>query len=1433
MIDKNESSRIELDEDPLLDYKYSLTPLTIPGPLHPQNFGAIDWSINGTIAYGCQNLVIIVDTKPSLVFRQTLHRHKHFVCMLKWSPLSNHLCLCSIDSVGTIIIWDVLESSPLTVILATNENRSIQYVHWIYLENFRRDSLDRSAKSIHCWDLELENNAHLNDCDSINKNQNLCSAIDLFLLVFYPFKNSLIVYDADLGEPLVEFQLDYYVTLIQFNPFFQFNRNCDSTISNLLFAFKTSTSNSDNVYLALARLDEHYLKSISSPSSPLFSKSSSKQVISSSSLSLSSKEPLKLQLSFIPYSIQRDKSTSNLNLIKRLNLNQLSKCLISINQQYELSSSSSINSLDSTLASTAFEHHLLQIEFNRSVRNQIFLVFPREIYLIDLTIEAIITIIPIERNLSRLIRIYSCSLLNAFYAIHENGSVSFRLYQKKIIQENLTFPTIENVVASERSEQQHGQRNSEQKNFLNLSYVNICHSESIRLTKQSKIYGHSLSAFDETKLLFLLSNGKLIIKSLFCRKTIAKKRGFKKSSLIDKNFIVPCLNDLITPQEYKIGAFLVNDEIDDPQKAMDSIFYKLIVTHSLNGLNSIPNVIRQSPPLSLQNLNHHKPLLAVADAFGNIQIWLLNNGTSILYREFCAHSYPVAGIEWASQTSLITFSYPSVNSPNHHLAKNRLSALQNFTGLGLNYGKVTNELMHIEIETGKMTPFRCNQIPDSSPIKTLRVSYLRQYLIILFKRDDPFEIWDVKTLTQLRIMSKSIGLVTAIEWNPIKTRTHSSRNQSTSEQTSDSENSVKSLMNHSTFIKENFVVTSKELYHFSIEGNIIRELTRIPLDVEGGYLTVTSIAWKSDQVLFGDASGTLNLWDLKRKISRTEATYRSSIKKIRFGPGRGNMKCLVLYSDCGVDIWDISEFRLCSQLKYPRDINFKIYDVDWASSDLSIFASSDGFILISDDRLKTYSSPLKIERLIKKDFLFDNISDEKFKNLLRNLNVNYLRSSHRKQIFRKLIFSIPMKKSSKHSSNEFDDEEPSKSSNEENEAIAEPIIDLKQYIQNQIILAKLFSNRNDYDFWLLMSSVLLGQELDPRLDLFLDNVRFRHLLLEKLMILESNRRTYFHTEQIYRICLSLKKFQPAVQVLLESESFLMNENTQTKENKIDFYSKNPSIFYVDSLKACLIAALQSTISNKTIRLNATKEKNDSDDTIHDATGQFSSTNNFGEDIRIEDIDDKIEDSSMAFVNETKVAPIVKLVATNLIANGHINEGVELLTIISKTSDACRYLQSSDRWLDSIWLSKSSLDGNECTEIMRRWCEYLISSKRNFDKQIALKIFLSLKQFSRVLRASNQIYELKCFQLAILFIGGRLIDLEAQMDCLESIFDKLLWYFFNITDRNSLKEKFNAIDLNDECDDSSRTYSKHQMKLLKDCYKLFFLNQQHSIDDNRL
>ena len=41
-------------------------------------------------------------------------------------------------------------------------------------------------------------------------------------------------------------------------------------------------------------------------------------------------------------------------------------------------------------------------------------------------------------------------------------------------------------------------------------------------------------------------------------------------------------------------------------------------------------------------------------------------------------------------------------------------------------------------------------------------------------------------------------------------------------------------------------------------------------------------------------------------IIRSIATHRGHIKKIKFGPGRGNFKLAVLFSD-GIDIWDLQK----------------------------------------------------------------------------------------------------------------------------------------------------------------------------------------------------------------------------------------------------------------------------------------------------------------------------------------------------------------------------------------------------------------------------------------------------------------------------------------------------------------------------------------------
>lgn len=44
-------------------------------------------------------------------------------------------------------------------------------------------------------------------------------------------------------------------------------------------------------------------------------------------------------------------------------------------------------------------------------------------------------------------------------------------------------------------------------------------------------------------------------------------------------------------------------------------------------------------------------------------------------------------------------------------------------------------------------------------------------------------------------------------------------------------------------------------------------------------------------------------------------------------------------------------------------------------------------------------------------------------------------------------------------------------------------------------------------------------------------------------------------------------------------------------------------------------------------------------------------------------------------------------ATTLIAQDQIAAGTQLLILIGKGGDACRYLQSYDKWADAAWLAK--------------------------------------------------------------------------------------------------------------------------------------------------
>ena len=95
--------------------------------------------------------------------------------------------------------------------------------------------------------------------------------------------------------------------------------------------------------------------------------------------------------------------------------------------------------------------------------------------------------------------------------------------------------------------------------------------------------------------------------------------------------------------------------------------------------------------------------------------------------------------------------------------------------------------------------------------------------------------------------------------------------------------------------------------------------------------------------------------------------------------------------------------------------------------------------------------------------------------------------------------------------------------------------------------------------------------------------------------------------------------------------------------------------------------------------------------------------------------------------------ISKLVATNMIAGGFLDEGIEILCMYGKYLDACRYLQTHGKWNESVSLAKTTLSDSESyQEIVKKWTEFLISPQIN-QKNLAILVYISTNQFYKALQ----------------------------------------------------------------------------------------------------
>ncbi|XP_077206059.1 WD repeat-containing protein 11 [Paroedura picta] len=908
----------------------------------------------------------------------------------------------------------------------------------------------------------------------------------------------------------------------------------------------------------------------------------------------------------------------------------------------------------------------LQLSYLPSKRNYMLLLYPREILILDLEVNQTVGVIAIERTGVPFLQVIPCFQRDGLFCLHENGCITLRVRRSA---SNISSTPNEDPDPDPIQE---------------LIYDLRSQCDAIRVTKTVRPFSMVCCPINENSAALVVSDGRVMIWEL---KSTISSRSLRTSNSSASPLYSPVsfCGIPVGPSQNKlpdlsldnmIGQGTISNEEQLKSYCLQEVHLKFLLTGLLSGLPLPPFAIRMCPPLTTKNIKQYQPLLAVGTSNGSVLVYNLTSG--LLHKELSIHSCEVRGIEWTSLSGFLSFA---TSTPN-------------------NLGLVRNELQLVDLPTGRSIAFRGERGTDEPAIEMIKVSHLKQYLAVVFK-DKPLELWDIRTCTLLREMSKNFPTITALEWSPshnlksLRKKQLAAREAMARQTVSDTtelstlESSVisllqeaesKSELSQNISAREHFVFTDTDgqVYHLTVEGNSVKDSARIPPD--GSMGSITCIAWKGDILVLGDVDGNLNFWDLKARVSRGIPTHRGWVKKIRFAPGKGNQKLIAMYND-GAEVWDTKEVQMVSSLRSGRNVNFRVLDVDWCTSDKVILASDDGCIRVLEMTMKSacfrmdeqeLSEPvwcpyLLVPRasLALKAFLLHQPWNNKYS--LDISHINYPENENIKNLLQEQLYSL---------------------SNDIKKLLLDPEFTL---LQRCLLVARLYGDESELHFWTVAAHYLhafsqektmakaedlFSQEkrsspLDICYDTLCENSYFQKFQLERVNLQEVKRSNYDHTRKCTDQLLLLGQTDRAVQLLLETNA------------------ENP-YYYCDSLKACLVTTVTSS-------------------------GPSQST--------------------------------IKLVATNMIANGKLAEGVQLLCLIDKAADACRYLQTYGEWNRAAWLAKVRLNSEECADVLKRWVDHLCSPQIN-QKSKAILVLLSLGCFIRV---TEMLHSMRYFDRAALFV----------------------------------------------------------------------------------
>uniref|UniRef100_A0A914CEA4 WD repeat-containing protein 11 n=1 Tax=Acrobeloides nanus TaxID=290746 RepID=A0A914CEA4_9BILA len=384
-----------------------------------------------------------------------------------------------------------------------------------------------------------------------------------------------------------------------------------------------------------------------------------------------------------------------------------------------------------------------------------------------------------------------------------------------------------------------------------LTYARICYNEAPRLSAKNRVMGATLCPISQSSVALLLSSGKVLIYEL-------------RSDIY---------SDILSYRIRSIKDFVgFSSELENiPSKA------KFTLYGVISSLNSTVTTVRMRPMDKIEETEDRLSGLHLAAIGTNTGvIHLVDVFKGKVEKSLQIHSFPVKCLEWGGPNMLISTAYST-----------SLSA----------QSTIRNDVFATDIRTGRKKRIRPEA--DESPIELIRVSFYLCYLAISF-RNEPLEIWDLKSMRLLRRMSRKCPIIVDMAW-------------------SGKHHNMKTV-SETNIYRENLVVLDNEnhLYHVVVKGLHVRDGKEVNTQWKSSAGIMRCMVWKDDFLAFGDTIGRIGVWDLSKKSSRqvTSSFNHEPVLRCVFSRLSGDTTLAVQHAS-SIVIWDAQSLQPIQRFNSP------------------------------------------------------------------------------------------------------------------------------------------------------------------------------------------------------------------------------------------------------------------------------------------------------------------------------------------------------------------------------------------------------------------------------------------------------------------------------------------------------------------------------------